>query len=69
MNESLSALKKSCFFCYNFTLGEFDEEGVKSCAENWLDAENCPNFTPVVLFVKKRRGFKKIIWFGKKEGE
>ena len=40
-------IKKQCFLCYNFTFFEFDDEQIKLCAENWLCAENCPNYTPL----------------------
>jgi len=59
-NKKINLLKKHCFLCYNFTLGEFDEKDIKNCAENWLDAENCPNWIPLGVFIAKGKKFKKI---------
>lgn len=47
-------IKKQCFLCYNFTLEEFMEKNIKTCAENWLDAENCPNYTPPTVHINKK---------------
>lgn len=51
--EKERTIKKQCFLCYNFTLSEFTEETIKTCAENWLDAENCPNYIPLNIHYKK----------------
>lgn len=59
-NKKLSMPKKNCFFCFEFTLGEFTEEQIKICAEHWMDAENCPNWKPVDVFMGKKG--KLVVW-------
>ena len=39
--------KRDCFLCYNLPLIEFTQEDIKRCAEYWMDAVSCPNWTPV----------------------
>ena len=60
-NKKIIISKKQCFLCYNFTLEEFTEEQIKTCAENWLNAENCPNWSQVKVFIRKRRKFREIV--------
>ncbi len=33
-NKKLPLPKKDCFFCFEFTLEEFTEEQIKTCAEH-----------------------------------
>ena len=62
--KNLPMLKKECYLCFEFTIGEFTEEQIKTCAEHWMDAKNCPNWKPVDVFIikGKRRKLKEIIW-------
>ena len=50
--------KKICSLCYNFPFNEFTKEDIKRCAEHWMDAENCSNWEPIVVYI----GNKKVVW-------
>jgi len=59
--KTIQEPEKKCFYCYFFPLNqEFSTEMIKRCAENWLKAEDCPNWKPFELYVKTRLRFKKI---------
>ena len=50
--------KKNCFLCYNLPLEEFTQEIIKKCAEHWMNAENCSNWEPIIVYI----GNKKVVW-------
>lgn len=45
-------MSKNCYLCYQNPLtAEWNNEQIKKCAEHWLDAENCPNYKHVKLYI------------------
>ncbi len=61
--KTIQEPERKCFYCFFFPLDkEFTTEMVKRCAEHWLDAENCLNWKPFRLFIKRRwkMKFKRI---------
>lgn len=49
---------RNCFLCYYFSFEEWTIEQVKQCAENWMNAENCSNWTPIDISILKLRKIK-----------
>ena len=61
-NKKISISKKQCFLCCNFTLEKIDTKQINPCTKSGLDAEKCPNWSPVNVSIKKKyMGFKRII--------
>jgi len=61
--KTIQEPEKKCYYCYFFPFDqEFSTEMIKRCAENWLKAEDCPNWKPynVYSYMKNRRKFKKV---------